>query len=442
VRLQIFGCFPDSIGRATGENTVAKWTDAVERTQTILESVRMKAAAGKLDAWRAEHGALHSRPPEDASDFARLTFSSERVDIIFQGGGMLGAAHAGALYALEKLGFVIGRVAGTSAGALAATLAAAALHADESRPVSPQLFGHLAEMEPSTFLDGSSALRQWIVPGAKATFWRRFLKLLYTLPKALRRLFTRHGLHPARAIETWLDSALRGYGIESLADINALGDKLTVVAAAIPGGVKLLLPAHSAIFDIEPKFERPCLYARASMAVPVVFEPVVLPLDREGWTEHCDKKLKDQVGDVARSRMKEATRTVLFDGGLLSNFPVDIFDDLDNCDKASDSQATAMPAAKLTTRRIALALYSSERKLALPGVRRVRSQFLSYLSNLIDAMRALRDTEARGRLVRDRKLEVIMIDTGPANWLDFSDDLNQILNLFEAGALAVEKHFS
>lgn len=54
-----------------------------------------------------------------------------KVDLVLEGGGVLGIAFVGAYKALREQGYSVSRVAGTSAGSLMATLIAAGFSAAE-----------------------------------------------------------------------------------------------------------------------------------------------------------------------------------------------------------------------------------------------------------------------------------------------------------------------
>src|SRR5690349_4193336 len=98
---------------------------------------------------------------EHPSLLRRLAVTAGPVDMVFQGGGMLGVAHLGALYGLELLGIAPRRVAGTSAGAIFATLLAA--HQQSQPPpqsLSESMYYELMGMPAASFLDGDRRARQ------------------------------------------------------------------------------------------------------------------------------------------------------------------------------------------------------------------------------------------------------------------------------------------
>ena len=57
--------------------------------------------------------------------------ANRKLDVVFEGGGARGLALNGAVMELERRGFTLGRLVGTSAGAITATLVAAGYTADE-----------------------------------------------------------------------------------------------------------------------------------------------------------------------------------------------------------------------------------------------------------------------------------------------------------------------
>ncbi|PEO35075.1 patatin-like phospholipase family protein, partial [Bacillus pseudomycoides] len=58
-----------------------------------------------------------------------------KIDGVFEGGGVRGIAHVGAICALAKQGYECERVAGTSAGAIIAALLAAGYSCEELKTI-------------------------------------------------------------------------------------------------------------------------------------------------------------------------------------------------------------------------------------------------------------------------------------------------------------------
>lgn len=74
------------------------------------------------------------------------------VDLVMEGGGVLGLALVGYIYILEKAGIRFIGIAGTSAGSIAALLLSAVDIPEKEK--SEQLINMIANMPINTFIDG------------------------------------------------------------------------------------------------------------------------------------------------------------------------------------------------------------------------------------------------------------------------------------------------
>jgi len=205
------------------------------------------------------------------------------ADLVFEGGGVKGIGLAGAYAALRRRGFTPKRVAGTSAGAITAALVAAGYEADE-------LDGILTEIPFARFKDEG---------------WEDKLPLIGHGASVLVEL----GIYEGRFFEAWLTGLLAAKGIRTfgqLADEGAerLKDRyrLKVIASDVTHRRMLVLPDDAAHLGIEPDDLEIAYAVRMSMSIPVFFEPVI---------HHNPLTDSDHL---------------IVDGGMLSNFPVWLFD--------------------------------------------------------------------------------------------------------------------
>lgn len=178
-------------------------------------------------------------------------------NLVFQGGGVKGLAYAGVLEALEALGVLPGvaRVAGASAGAIAAALVACGVTSARMQEV-------LTHTSFRGFADGHG----WLLGAAE------------------RVLHPRHGVHPGRALEEWLQAQLGALtaaatGVArpalTLGELRALAEggtpgfrDLYVVATNLSAQAPRVLSA-----DTTPAL--PVWKAvRMSMSIPIYFEAV------------------------------------------------------------------------------------------------------------------------------------------------------------------------
>lgn len=213
-----------------------------------------------------------------------------KADLLLEGGGAKGIALAGAVHRLMA-DYAFERVAGTSAGAIVAALVAAGIERDDIHPV-------LDTLDYSRIPD-----RGW--PGVPL------------LSEGVSLLFER-GAYEGDYLFRWLYTTLRELGVETFADLRRddRGDdpnlrpeqrySLMVTATDVTRGLLLHLPwDYRTHFDRDPDKQLVAGAVRASMSIPLFFEPVVLRDLRTGM------------------------KITMVDGGVLSNFPVEILDRTD-----------------------------------------------------------------------------------------------------------------
>lgn len=194
-----------------------------------------------------------------------------KIDGVFSGGGLKGYALLGAYAALEEQGYQFERVAGTSAGAIMASFIAAGYTAHETEQL-------LDELDPSIFLDARSS----IIP--------------HPIVKWLR-LYWKMGLYKGASLENWFLEKLAYKGIYTFGDLPP--NKLTLVASNLTHKKILVLPDDLPAYGIDPKLFPIARALRMSCSIPYVFEPVTLQTKED--------------------------ETIIVDGGLLSNFPIWLF---------------------------------------------------------------------------------------------------------------------
>ncbi len=248
-----------------------------------------------------------------------------QFDLVFEGGGAKGIAFAGALEEFERRGHNIGRLLGTSAGYIVATLLAAGYNAKG-------LLATLNEREDdkpifSTFLAVPAGFTQEEVDGSVLKGLLRGLDLpllgnateewmadplLLSLGKLpiSRHVFSfmeRGGWYSSEPLVKWLrrklnESTKGRLGSCTLSEFAAATQcNLSIVASDTSNSRLLILNAQTAP-------ELPVVQAvRMSMSIPIVWEAVVW---RKEWGSY---------------RGKPMVGAEIVDGGILSNFPMELF---------------------------------------------------------------------------------------------------------------------
>src|SRR5690606_15902294 len=194
------------------------------------------------------------------------------VDGVFSGGGIKGFAYVGAIQALEEKGIKFERVAGTSAGAILATFIAAGFNTKELEEI-------FDELNLKVLLDPPKFIIE--LP---------FLKWL--------NLYKRLGLYRGKSLENWFLEKLASKGICTFGDLPK--GILKLVASDLTNGKILVLPDDLHQYNIDPNNFPVSRALRMSCGLPFFFEPVYL---KNGKSE-----------------------SVIVDGGVLSNFPMWIYD--------------------------------------------------------------------------------------------------------------------
>jgi len=301
------------------------------------------------------------------------------ADLVFEGGGVKGIGLAGAFAALEAGGFTPKRVAGTSAGAITAALVAVGYTAGELHEV-------LSALPFASFKDKGWEDR---LPGAGAG-----LSILLD-----------HGIYEGRAFETWMAEKLAAKGIETFGQLRARqadptdGSPLQVIASDVTDHRMLVLPDDAARLGVEPDALNVAYAVRMSMSIPIFFEPVVHQ-DTSDGREH-----------------------VIVDGGMLSNYPVWLFD--------SQGKAPRWPTFGLKLVEPDPKVQIGER-LSSPGGEGI----VHYIRSLADTM-----MEAHDRLYVERAnfARTIPIGTLGVGTTEFGITPDRIAALYQSGYDAAQQ---
>lgn len=308
------------------------------------------------------------------------------VDLVFEGGGVKGVGLLGALSVLQERGFQVQSVAGASAGAIVATLLAAGY-------VSEELYPILVDLDFKQFLDRG---REDNVP-------------LIAAPVSI---YKDAGIYEGQAFLEWMAKLLQAKDVETFRDLihPDFGDddpryryRVQVIASDLTLRQLLVLPRDARLLGVEPDDFGVALAVRMSMSIPVFFEPVQFLNPRTGQLH------------------------LIVDGGMLSNFPVWLFD----CGDGEPEWPTFGLMLAEKDPRNSLASQISPQERSRMGV----AALSSYLKSLVETMMAARD---RMYLENADFARTIMIPTMGVRATDFDITRERSLALYASGRKAAE----
>lgn len=194
------------------------------------------------------------------------------VDGVFSGGGVRAIAFIGALKVAEEKGITFKRTAGTSAGAIIAAFVAAGYTSEEIK-------AFLHEIDLREFLDP------------------RALSVAFPFMKWLT-LYWKLGLYKGKKLEQWVEEKLAAKGISTFADLKE--GSIKIISSDITNGRLVVLPDDLERYGILPERFKISKAVRMSASIPYFFDPI---------------KIYDATGK----------KNVFVDGGVLSNFPIWLF---------------------------------------------------------------------------------------------------------------------
>jgi len=214
---------------------------------------------------------------------------NQYVDLVMEGGGVLGIALVGYTYVLEEMGIRFLGVGGTSAGSINALLVASM--APPAAKKSGRIIEALANLPLWDFVDGGNGVQRFV----RALLLKAWTPLIVLSGLTVaHRVFRFLGLNPGGRFQQWLSSILKGAGITSALDLKnrmaqlpaglrkRTGEPLSVddaaahlaiVSADITTETKAVFPEMAALYWEGSEEKDPALWVRASMSIPYFFEP-------------------------------------------------------------------------------------------------------------------------------------------------------------------------
>ena len=350
--------------------------------------------------------------------------NNQYVELVQEGGGVLGVALIGYTYVLEQMGLRFFSLAGTSAGSINALLLAS--FGNISKTKSEKLIQLLANQNLFDFIDGDSDSVDFINAVVEKA---RRVKLVWKGMQVIDNIYEDLGLNPGDAFLNWLTGILKNNKIINTEDIltgfqvlpedleirksvkkSVVGliPRLAIVAADLSTETKVEFPKMRFLYWKEPEKTNPAIYVRASMSIPYFFKPLILkdiPKGSDAFARWDD--LVDYRGEIPEE-------IYFVDGGIMSNFPIDIF-----------HKFNTVP--RLPTFGVRLGVDR--------GVPNEISNPLKLFGAMFNSIRHLHDYDFILRNP-DYRMLVQHIDIGQHNWLNFNLDNDDKVDLFRRGAFA------
>jgi len=281
---------------------------------------------------------------------------------VFEGGGVRGAALAGAYEAANKAGIKFSRVAGTSAGSIVAALIAAGAKPDF-------ILEKLYEKDFVDFLQ-TSVFTKSIFENQIVLL--RFLKLFrFKSVKNILSLILNSGMYSSESLEIWVEGLLKELLISYKPEIS----KRPVLFRDLP------LPLHIVASDLV-------------QASPKIWSKEMTPEESVAWAVRCSCTIPFFFQAI------ESGGSIYVDGGILSNLPSFVFS------KLADPQARSVLSRVLCFR-----------------ITETQSNSKHKISNILDFALRLSDTVINGatqiQLILQPDIHIIEINTGEIKSTDF-----------------------
>lgn len=357
---------------------------------------------------------------------------NQYVDLVQEGGGVLGIALVGYTWMLERLGIRFFHLAGTSAGAINTLLMAGLGPIEQAK--SEMLLSILAQKNLFDLVDGDPGLKkitQKLIEGTP--FKKLILKLLFNIRKIKEALFFDFGLNPGKDFETWIDKILSDgpSRIKSLDQLIALRSnehfpkplinritgkqipdqnaRIAMITADITTRTKVIFPDMTHLYFRDHLNIRPSELVRASMSVPLFFMPFIAgDIPDAGVSQHPEW-IK-----WALYKGRVPSQASFVDGGLISNFPIDVF------------HLPGGGRPRKPTFGVRLSTFRESFKKV--------DDLSSYLGGLITTMRHDSDNEFLRKNPDFNRLITYINADQLVNWLNFNLSDEEKLLLFRKGA--------
>lgn len=241
---------------------------------------------------------------------------------------------------MEEAGILFLSLAGTSAGAINTLLLASVGKIGEAKSI--RILEILESQNLFDLVDGNRSLRKLIqayIDGKSKAYL--YLRFGLAIPALFKALFHKLGLNPGKKFEEWIAQTLADYQINTIIDLEERlkilpsslqhrdansgwtkpeKAKLVIVASEVTTQSKVYFPEMLNLYWEEWEQVNPSKLVRASMSIPFFFFPLEV-----GKIPEAGTKLSQIWNSTVGYDGKVPESVKFVDGGLLSNFPIDVF---------------------------------------------------------------------------------------------------------------------
>jgi NTE family protein len=226
--------------------------------------------------------------------------SGKQADLVLEGAGVKGIGLVGAVSTLAETGYHFPRVAGTSAGAVVAAYVVALQRAGEPLSRLEEIARSLdyAKMRDRGLLGRAAGPLARVIDGLSLAF--------------------DGGVFEGDYLRAWVAGSLADLGVRTFGDLRMADEdsalpaeqrySLVVLASDVSRKKLVRWPWDYRLYGLDPDEQSVADAVRASASIPFFFEPVTL-------------RSRDEAGRSVVSTM--------VDGGVMSNFPIGMFDRTD-----------------------------------------------------------------------------------------------------------------
>jgi NTE family protein len=365
---------------------------------------------------------IDNKPFSDVLD----TEGNQYIELVQEGGGVLGVALIGYTYVLEQMGLRFFSLAGTSAGSINALLLAG--FGDIASAKSDKLIAVLANKDLYDFVDGDKDARDFIEALVEKA--KRF-KLVWKGMQVIDNITDDLGLNPGDDFTNWLTGILNNNSIQSATNLREqftvqsetlkiregvnrttddLKPRFAVITADLSTETKVEFPRMAPLYWPDPETVNPALFVRASMSIPYFFHPLKVNNLPSG------DDAKQRWIELASYRGEIPPEACFVDGGIMSNFPIDLF-----------HKFNSVP--RMPTFGVRLGINRNEYNT-------ISSPFKLF-GAMFNSIRHLHDYDFILKNP-DYKHLIQHIHIGPHNWLNFALKDEDKVDLFVRGARAAD----